>query len=164
MKVERLSRFCSPLGQGTIPVGPPGLASSTPAKPGPDGPGYYLTALRALCVANHPVATDSVLLWRTNCDRNGVFLAAHLLGLWCATVRAGQDCRHQRKRSSLVQVSKTTIAVLSKSVETTRRASASFNLLTLRCVDIAIRRSIQFGLTAECERVIQLARQVSGAR
>ena len=72
-------RVSLPVGQGTIPVGPPGLASSTPAKPGPDGPGYYLTALRALCVANHPVATDSVLTWRTNCDRNGVFLAAQVL-------------------------------------------------------------------------------------
>ena len=57
-----LAREHLPLGQGTLPVGPPGLASSTPVKPGPDGPGYYLTALRALCVANPPVATDSVLL------------------------------------------------------------------------------------------------------
>ena len=68
--------FLFRVGQGTTPVGPPGLASLIPAKPGPDGPGYYLTALRASCVANHLVATDSVQLWRTNCDRNGVFSTA----------------------------------------------------------------------------------------
>ena len=54
--------FLFPVGQGTIPVGPSGLASSIPAKPGPDGPGYYLTALRALCVAHHGMGTDRVLL------------------------------------------------------------------------------------------------------
>ena len=33
-----------------------------PTFPGPDGPGYYLTALRALCVAHHRMGTDWVLL------------------------------------------------------------------------------------------------------
>ena len=48
-----------------------------PAFPGPDGPGYWLTALRALCVTHHPEGTDWAMIWLKNCGRSGVFSTAH---------------------------------------------------------------------------------------
>ena len=57
------------------PYGP--LNCHVPTFPGPDGPGYYLTALRALCVWRLTEWEQIVSCFPlTNCDQHGFFLAA----------------------------------------------------------------------------------------
>ena len=67
-----------------------------PAFPGPDGPGYWLTALRALCVTHHPEGIDWAMMWLKNCGRSGVFSTAqeaYIFAGWLGTIGKVDESR-----------------------------------------------------------------------
>ena len=91
-----------------------------PSFPGPDGPGYWLTALRALCVTHHLEGTDWAMIWLRSCGR-GVSPTAQVSSRFPGHCFACESTRHTASHKTLLR----SAAAMLRYVAAARTATAS---------------------------------------